>query len=72
MLANAFDNCEGAAIANGEALTSAACHEELAGCGAVENSVASENVAAARGRGAGGNRDGATGESFSDVVIGFA
>ena len=72
VLADAFDNREGAAIANGEALASAACDEELAGSGAVKNRVARENVTAARGGGAGGNRDGATGETFSDVVIGFA
>src|SRR5271165_1264492 len=71
VLADAFDNCQGAAITNGEALASAACDEKLAGGGAVKNGVASENVAAARGRGAGGNRDGATGETFSDVVVGF-
>src|SRR5277367_3790690 len=72
VLADTLDNRQGAAIANGEALSSTACDEELAGGGTVKNGVAGENVAAARGGGAGGNRNGATGETFSDVVIGFA
>src|SRR5258707_9693186 len=72
VLADAFDNGESAAVADGEAFARASGDEKLAGSGAVENSVAGENVAAA---GSGKSRrdgDGAAGETFADVIVGFA
>jgi hypothetical protein len=72
MLAYAFDDGESAAVANGEAFTGAACDEKLAGSSAVENGVAGEDVAASRGCGAGRDGDGASGEAFANVVVGFA
>src|SRR5579883_2966714 len=48
MLANAFDDGESAAVANGETLTGAASDIELAGSGAIEHGVADKNVAPAR------------------------
>src|SRR5258706_7899008 len=72
VLANAFDHGEGAAVANGEAFAGAACDEKLAGGCAIQNRVASEDVATARGAEAGGDGDGAAAEAFADVVVGFA
>src|SRR5579885_737198 len=72
MLANAFDDGKGAAVADGEAFTGAAGDIELAGSGAIEDGVANKNVAAARSGRAPGNADGAAGEAFADVVIGLA
>src|ERR1700723_3452330 len=58
VLADALDDSKGAAVADGEAFAGAAGYEELAGGGTIENCVACENVAAARGGGAGGYGDG--------------
>src|ERR1700722_3174611 len=72
VLADAFDNGQGPAIADGEAFASAARDEKLAGGGAVENCVASEDIATAGGSRAGGYGDGASGKAFADVIVGFA
>lgn len=72
VLADAFDDGEGAAVADGEAFAGPACYEELAGSGAVKNRVSSEDVAATRGSGTGGDGDGAAGKAFADVIVGLA
>ena len=72
VLADAFDNRESAAIADGKTFTSAACDEKPAGGGAVKDGVSGENVAAAGGGGTGRDGDSSTGETLADVVVGFA
>src|SRR5579885_3465093 len=72
MLANAFDDSESAAVADGETFTGAAGDIELTGSGAIEHGVADKNVAAARSGRARGDADGSTGEAFAYVVIGLA
>ena len=72
VLADAFDDGSGAAVANGKPFADLSRNEELARCGAVENCVACEDVAALAGVVAGANGDGAAGEAFADVSICFA
>src|SRR5271154_588148 len=72
MLANAFDDGESAAVAHGKAFAGAAGDIKLAGSRAVENGISCENIAAARGRGAGCDGNRAAGKSFANVVVGFA
>ena len=72
VLADAFDHGECAAVANGETFACAAGDKKLAGSCAVQNRVSGENVTAARSAGARTDRDGAAGQSFADVVVGFA
>src|SRR5277367_2988390 len=61
VLAEAFDDREGAAIAHGEALAGASGDEKLAGGRAIKNGVSGEDVAAPRSGGARGNADGSPG-----------
>src|SRR5690242_15871367 len=72
VLANPFNDRKSAAIADGKALAGAACHEEPAGCGAVENCVARQDVPAAGGGRARGDGDGSTRETFAHVVVCFS
>ena len=44
VLADSLDDCERAAVANGEAFSGAARDEELAGCSAVQHGVSRENI----------------------------
>src|SRR4030095_13972881 len=72
VLANAFDHGERATIADGKAFAGAARDEKLARRGAVENRVAGEHVAATRSVGASRDGDGAAGQAFANVIVGFA
>src|SRR5712672_2358562 len=70
VLADAFDDGEGAAVADGEAFAGTASDKELARSGAIEHCVAGEDVAATGSGKAGFNGDGAAGETFADVIVG--
>src|SRR5947208_10326160 len=71
MLAYTFDYGQRAAIAHGETLAGAPRDVKLTGSGAVENSVAGEDIATAGRRRTGRNRDGAARHPFANVVVGF-
>src|SRR5260370_878783 len=70
VMADAFDDSERAAIADGEAFADAAGDEKFSAGGAVEHGVASEHVAALRSRSSSGDGDGASAETFADVIVG--
>ena len=71
MLANAFNNGDGAAVAHGEAFSGLARDVQLAGGGAVENRVPYEDIAAFGSVGARADDDCAAGEALADVVVRF-
>src|SRR5437899_10934125 len=67
VLADAFDDGERTAIADGETFSGAAGDEELAGRGAIEHGVSGKNVTAPRSCKARSDSDGAAGKPFSDI-----
>ena len=72
--ADAFDHCDGAGVADGEALATFAGSEEFTGGGAVQDGVADDGVLVAdqfRGRRR-PYHDGGAGQAFADIVIGVA
>src|ERR1700739_818032 len=72
VLSDPFDNRGGTAVANGKALAGLAGDVELAGGRTVQDRVSGEYVAALRGVLAGVDDNVAAGESFGDVIVGFA
>src|SRR5712692_1192273 len=72
VLADALDYGESSAVADGEALPTAAGDKELARGSAVEHGVSGKNVTAPGSGKSSSDGDGSAGKTFSDVVVGLA
>src|SRR5260370_3358255 len=72
VLADTFHYGKRAAVSDSETLTAAAGNEALARSSTGEHGVAGKHVPAPRSSEPGGDGDGPTGQSLSNVVVGFA
>src|SRR5260370_15949700 len=72
VLADTFHYGKRAAVSDSETLTAAAGNEELTRSSTVEHGAAGTHVPAPRSSEPGGDGDGPTGQSLSDIVVGFA
>ena len=72
MLADAFNHCQGAAVAHCEAFTRLSGNVKLARSRTVKHGIAHEHVAAFGSLGSGAYGNGSTAQAFAHVVVGFA
>src|SRR5713226_7266985 len=72
VLADAFDHGESATIANSEAFAGTPSDKKSSGSCAVQNSVSGKYIAAPRSAGACGDCNRSSGQTFANVIVGFA